>query len=393
MEIGEAHLTYCTNCHPGETLSDVIANIDRYVVPVKRQVAPDVPFGMGLRLSWEACRELVENDRLEEFRDLCRERGLYVFTLNGFIYGHFHGRPVKREVYRPAWYDARRLAYTGYLARILAYLLPPDTAGTISTVPVGFSDLSEDEREEAAQLLLRQAADLHYLCEETGKMISLALEPEPSCVLEDVGQTVDFFQRRLFAAGAISRLQNEIGRSRDFCESLVRKYLGICYDACHMALAREKPDAALNRLEQAGIGVVKFHLSAAPEIEFFAGDPSVLELLRPFCDDIYLHQVVEKCGERLTRFVDLPQAIESLAGRADNDLLSWRIHFHIPIFLERMGNFSSTRQHAADLLAHSRNKHLEVETYTWQVLPPEYRDEDLPGAIARELKWVIGRLG
>jgi len=32
--------------------------------------------------------------------------------------------------------------------------------------------------------------------------------------------------------------------------------------------------------------------------------------------------------------------------------------------------------------------YLEVETYTWDVLPPEYRDVDVSTAIVRELNWV-----
>ena len=42
MRLGsQGHLTYCTNIHPGETWSEVRANLERFLPRVKQQVAPD----------------------------------------------------------------------------------------------------------------------------------------------------------------------------------------------------------------------------------------------------------------------------------------------------------------------------------------------------------------
>src|SRR5258706_10988716 len=135
MRVGDAHLTYCTIIHAGESWHDVRANVERHVVDVKHRVAPDEPFGVGLRLSARAAEELAAGDELSRFERCLIEQRLYVFTINGFPYGPFHGTPVKAAVYRPDWIEPERVAYTNRLADLLARLLPDGVDGTISTVP------------------------------------------------------------------------------------------------------------------------------------------------------------------------------------------------------------------------------------------------------------------
>lgn len=163
--VSPVELTYCTNVHPGESWAEVEANLRRYLPAIKAKVAPDRPFGVGLRLSAEAAAALSQRPALEGLRALLAEEGLYVFTLNGFPYGRFHGEAVKEKVYLPDWREEARLAYTDRLAAILAALLPEGGEGSISTVPGAFKPraTSPEALEAIADNLVRQAVALAAL--------------------------------------------------------------------------------------------------------------------------------------------------------------------------------------------------------------------------------------
>jgi sugar phosphate isomerase/epimerase len=396
---GRPHLTYCTNIHPGESWAEVRANLERYVVAVKAAVRPDGPFGVGLRLSAEAAETLAKPGELAALRDFCDAHGLYVFTINGFPYGVFHGRRVKEDVYLPDWLDEARLHYTDRLADILAELLPdePGLEGSISTSPGAYKTRVAGESDAAAMAdrLVRHVATLHRLRDRTGKLISLALEPEPCCYMETIAETVRFFQDHLFSARAVSALGRLTGLGRAESEGVLRRHLGVCFDACHMAVEFEDARTGLDTLRAAGIRVGKIQLSAGLRIELDPADRGLIEALRPFAEGVYLHQVVERRDGTLRRFVDLPDALAALA-ESGAERREWRVHFHVPLFRRDLGRFTNTQDYLADVLAQLRREpyssHLEVETYTWDVLPEEYRREDIVTAVARELRWVTDRL-
>ena len=389
------HLTYCTNIHPGETWPEVAASLKRHLPEVKRRVAPDRPFGVGLRLAASAVEALSEPAALEELKALLAGNGCYVFTLNGFPYGPFHGRPVKEQVYQPDWRHEARVAYSDRLADLLVALLPDDPAleGSVSTVPGTFKPLAEvpGAVEEIARNLIRHAAHLVRIERATGRTIALALEPEPCCFLETVEETVRFFEQHLFGAAAVRQLGELAGLVRGEAEAALRRHLGVCYDVCHAAVEFEDPAGSLRALQGAGIGVPKLQLSAALRVAPVG--PETAGQLRPFDEPVYLHQVVERKGDRLTRYLDLPDA---LAGIEESVGSEWRVHFHVPIFLAELKDFSTTQGFLREILVRHRqqpiSRHLEVETYTWDVLPERYRQLDVASAIARELTWVREQL-
>ena len=397
---GEPHLTYCTNIHAGETWAEVRANLERHVVRVKASVAPDRPFGVGLRLSAIAAAALVEPGELDGFRAFLRERGLYVFTINGFPYGPFHGTRVKEEVYLPDWLDEARLDYSDCLAVLLAGLLPDESGleGTVSTVPGAYKARVRDASAAGrmAELMVRHAAGLYRLRQRTGKMISLALEPEPCCHMETVGETVTFFEDHLFASPAVAAFRRLTGLGKGESEAALRRHLGVCFDACHMAVEFEDAAEGITALRRAGIRVGKVQVSAGLRVRMDPGDRTVADALRPFAEGVYLHQVVERRDGRLTRYLDLPEALDA-AARDGAGLREWRIHFHVPLFREELGPFASTQDYLAGVLGLLRHEahtpHLEVETYTWDVLPEAFRREDIAVAVARELRWVLDQLG
>jgi sugar phosphate isomerase/epimerase len=383
-------LTYCTNVHPAESLAEVNAAIAGFTVPIKARVAPNDDFNVGLRLSARASKELSAAGAAARFREQLSNQGLYVTTLNGFPYGAFHGTRVKEAVYRPDWQEAERLDYTRDLFRILAELLPTGQTGSVSTVPGCFGErVTRETHEQMTRALHAAVIDLCTLERNTGKTLVLALEPEPSCVLETTSQTLDFFERFLLAPSTLTTLGSALGVGRADAERTVRRHLGVCLDACHASVEHESPLESYRALLASGITVGKIQVSAG--LALSRPDQAALDELSRYDEDTYLHQTVVERDGTLRRYLDLPEAIatEPVGGE-------WRVHFHVPVFRAELGAFGSTQRDLIELLAAldpASAPVLEVETYTWGVLPAELRERPLVDAIAEELSWTVRHLG
>jgi sugar phosphate isomerase/epimerase len=387
---GDVHLTYCTNIHAGERWAEVRASLEAHVPAIKARVAPDRPMGLGLRLSAVAAEELASPAALAEFRQFLADRALYVFTINAFPYGPFHGRRVKEDVYQPDWLAPERLAYTDRVAGILAALLPEGQTGSVSTVPGTFKPLGARAGAPAAIAanIARHTATLVDIRKRTGREIVLALEPEPCCFLETVEETLAFFREHLHADAAAAIVADRAGISRAAARDALKRHVGVCYDICHGAVEFEEPAVAFAAFAAAGIRIPKLQLSSALRLPQVNGRTEAM--LAAFEDGVYLHQVVERKNGAVTRYVDLAPAFAALrAGEAGGE---WRVHCHVPVFLEKAGEFYSTQPTLRAALGCTREDfvapHLEVETYTWSVLPPALRQENLADAISRELNWV-----
>jgi sugar phosphate isomerase/epimerase len=399
---GGVHLTYCSNIHPGESWGEVRANLEHHLLAVRERLQPPggaerAAFGIGLRLSALAAAELAQAEVLAEFRGFMARHGLYVFTINGFPYGPFHGTRVKEEVYLPDWRHPERLRYTDQLADLLAALLPdePGVEGSISTVPGAFKPALGGAHDVAAMVeqLLRHVAHLVALRQRSGRRIALALEPEPHCFLETIDEVVAFFQAELHGPAAVRRTMALTGLDAAAAEAALHEHLGVCLDLCHAAVEYESAADIVQRLAAAGIRVPKMQISAGLRLPRL--DAAALAALRRFEDPVYLHQVVQKGDAGLERYADLPAAFAAAdAGRAAG--CEWRVHFHVPIFLDRLAPFASTQDFVREVLALQRvqpvSQHLEVETYTWSVLPEPHRSGSVDEAVARELAWVQAEL-
>ncbi|GAA3139275.1 metabolite traffic protein EboE [Streptomyces rectiviolaceus] len=362
------HLAYCTNVHPAETLDGVLAQLRDHCEPVRKRLGRD-RLGIGLWLAKDAARALITDPAaLRGLRNELDRRGLEVVTLNGFPYEGFGAEEVKYRVYKPDWTDPERLSHTTDLARLLAALLPDDAAeGTISTLPLAWRTPFDTTHAEAARAALTALAQrLDALAELTGKSIRVGLEPEPGCTVETTGD-------------AIAPL-TAIGHDR----------IGVCVDTCHLATSFEDPRTALEALAAAGIPVVKSQLSAALHAEH-PHLPQVREALAAFDEPRFLHQTRTRTATGLRGTDDLG---ESLAGDALPQTAPWRAHFHVPLHAPPAPPLTSTLPVLKDTLAHlvggsaPRTRHLEVETYTWQALPPELRPRSRPqlaDGIAAEL--------
>ena len=389
------HLTYCTNIHRGETWVDTLAALEQYLPDVKRQVSPHAPMGVGLRLSNVACETLTMDARkLSAFQEFLANQALYVFTINGFPYGPFHGTRVKEDVYQPDWRFRERLAYSNRLADLLVDLLPTATDGSISTVPATFRPIGSTTGalESIRENLLQHAAHLVRLREQKGRTITLALEPEPMCYLETSDELVAFLHSQIFIKGSVARFSALTRLSAADAETALRRHIGICYDVCHAAVEFEDSAGSIARLRGAGIGIFKLQLSAALRVPTV--DSETLAQLRRYDDGVYLHQVVERrANGDLVRYLDLAPAFAQIDNAYGSE---WRVHCHVPVFMDKLPALRTTQDFLKEILAIHKaspiSRHLEVETYTFDVLPEELRRVDVATAVARELAWVRGNL-
>jgi sugar phosphate isomerase/epimerase len=397
---GGPHLTYCTNIHPGSGWGEVFANLARHAPELRRRLAPDRPFGLGLRLSAAEARELLAGggERLAQLRAFLDERDLYVALLNGFVHGNFHREAVKTQVFAPDWQHEARVAYTLDLLGVLAALLPEGLDGGISTLPVSFKGwLAPGDgggHVLAVLNLVRVAEAMACLRLERGPSVHLDVEPEPGGLVESSRELAEFFDRWLLPRGA-PLLAERMGIDAGTAGELLLEHVRVCLDACHLAVEHEAPEAALETLAAAGLRVGRLQVSSALEVRLpddGAARRRVEERLAPFADSTYLHQVIEERGGERRFFADLPQALETARGPGGR---RWRVHFHVPLFVGRYGELASTRAETAELLrlcaGRRLTRHLEIETYTWDVLPAPLK-EDLVESICREYRWVRAEL-
>ena len=398
---GGFHLTYCTNIHPGEEWKLVFANLEQYVPVLKARLAPGELFGIGLRLADVAARELLQGNALAQFQSWLEEQDLYVFTLNGFPYGEFHRQVVKDQVYAPDWSKQERLDYTLRLTRILSDLLPADMDGSISTLPISYKPWLKDQQLQASVLnsaslhLAQVAAEMVRIRAETGLLLHLDLEPEPDGLIENAAEVVDYFQKELLPIGGAC-LASHLGISRSRAEAYLLEHIRVCYDTCHFAVEYEDPTSVFKQFQAAGIQIGKIQISAALQVDLQASAEQrrrVMERLRPFAESTYLHQVIERDADgTLHHYPDLAIALPKLEKSTAVEL---RTHFHVPIFIHDYQLLQSTQDDIVNVLDLLRSNHacnhLEIETYTWEVLP-EGMKLDLLASIQREYEWVLSHL-
>lgn len=364
------HLAYCTNVHPAETLDGVLAQLRDHCEPVRKRLGRD-RLGIGLWLARDAAHALVTDPAaLRGLRTELDRRGLEVVTLNGFPYEGFGAEEVKYRVYKPDWADPERLEHTTSLARLLAGLLPDDvTDGTISTLPLAWRTAYDETRADKARTALVTLAErLDALQDLTGRSIRIGLEPEPGCVVETTHD-------------ALAPLT-----------AIAHDRIGVCVDTCHLATSFEDPHAALDALTAARVPVVKSQLSAALHADHPA-DPAVREALAAFAEPRFLHQTrTTTPSGGLHGTDDLDEALAD--GGPLPDTAPWRAHFHVPLHAAPAAPLTSTLPVLKTALTrlvggpHPLTRHLEVETYTWQALPPELRPRaraQLTDGIAAEL--------
>ena len=392
---GSGHLTYSTLVHPGDTWDEMWASLTTHVPKVKERVAPDEPFGVSLRLSAESAATLVGDRPVREsLKKFLADNDMYLYTANAFPYGPFKGRVVKEQVYEPDWRSEERTEYTIDVADVLADVAPEGIAPSIQSAPLGFKPrvTGPDVVSRYTRNVLRVVAHLVELEARTGRTVTLALEPEPYCFLETTDETVEYFATHLYAGAGAASLAELAGIPISEAHGALRRHLGVVFDTCHQAVEYEDIPTSLQKLVDAGIPILKLQEAAAVHVPEVTQE--AVDALARYAETIYLTQTLERKDGHLTRFLNLEDAFA--AWEADPGPREWRVHFHVPVFLDDLGAFRSTRFAIEDALAFHQmsplSAQLEIETYTWDVLPESLKTGDIVDYVCREIEWVRGQL-
>jgi hypothetical protein len=397
MDLGNGlgHLTYSTLVHPGDDWPQMWDSLTTYVPKVKSRIAHNQRFGVSLRLSANSAETLVnsraERDKLKKFLG---DNNMYLYTVNAFPYGAFKGTVVKEQVYEPDWRSEERTRYTQNVADILADVTESDISPSIQSAPLGFKPrvTGNDVVASFTNHVLRVAAHLVALEARTGRTVTLALEPEPYCFLETTDETVEYFTKHLYSGAAAETLAKLAQIPISEAHVALRRHVGIVFDICHQAVEYENIAECLQQLVDAGIPIFKLQEAAALHVPKVTQE--IVDTLRRYAQTIYLTQTVEKKDGKLTRFLNLEDAFA--AWDKDPGPREWRTHFHVPVFLEEIGPFRTTRFAIEDALrfhkARPLSRQLEIETYTWDVLPDNLKTGDIVDYVCRELDWVRGQL-
>lgn len=378
MTLSTLPISYCTNVHPAQAVAEVESGLTEFTVPVRENVGS---LAAGLWLARPVIDELLASETLQQrLSKTLRDGDLSCYTLNTFPFGNFHDARVKENVYLPDWTRDTRFAYTIDSARMLALLMPDDVAeGSLSTVPLGFKpfDYGADFPEQCADRIIDLAQALERLEQDTGKKIRLAIEPEPFCVIETTTETIAFFQelRRLAAE------RNAL--------NAVNEFIGVCYDVCHQAVEFEDVAVSIRQLDEADIRINKVHITCAIRIEEPGENEDARRLLSRYVEPRYLHQTMARSDSgTIHRLVDLTEDTALNPSRDFAAANEWRVHFHVPVNADSLGPLGTTRGDLRRALTAVRNlsyaPHLEVETYTWEVLP-DGRTTSLVDGLTAEL--------
>lgn len=397
MDLGHGlgHLTYSTLVHPADNWDQLWTSLQTYVPKVKARVSPHAPFGVCIRLAAPTAALLAGNavERLKLKRFL-HDQDMYVYTVNAFPYGAFKGTVVKEQVYEPDWRTEERTQYTINVADVLSDISREDISPSIQTAPLGFKPnvTGPDVVASYTEHVLRVAAHLIQIKSRTGRTVTLAIEPEPHCFLETTDETIAYFRDHLYSGRGAERLAKIAAIPISEAHVALRQHIGIVFDIGHQAVGFEHIPTSLQSLVDAGIPIFKLQEVAAMHIPQVTQE--AVDALAQYAKTVYLSQTVQKKDGRLTKFLNLEDAFA--AWKSDPGPREWRIHFHVPVFLEDLGAFRTTRFALEEALKFHKEKplsrQLEIETYTWDVLPDHLKTGDIVDYVCREIEWVKGQL-
>ncbi|MEO2016030.1 MAG: metabolite traffic protein EboE [Fuerstiella sp.] len=383
MSFSSLPLSYCTNVHPGKTVDEVINGLSEYTAEVRRQL--DAPMAAGLWLCRSVVSELLKDDAsLERLAQTLWQHDLCCYTLNAFPFGDFHSERVKEQVYLPDWTSIKRLKYTKDCARLLAQMLPEGSEGSISTVPLGgrMNPTTPDFQAICFRNLILLAKWLKELHESTGRLIRLAIEPEPLCEMSSIpGDAVPLFRSLFEMAEALGDLP------------CVQEHIGLCFDVCHQAIVFEDVTTSINLIVSSDIRINKVHITNAIELQNPSENAAGREALVSYVEPRYLHQTFARMSDgSVVNRLDL--TADDIRREPSDSFLqaeTWRVHFHVPVYADELGPLKTTRPDLKaalqTILELEYSPHLEVETYTWPVMPDsDTAASSLSSQITRELE-------
>lgn len=398
MDLGKGLglLTYSTLVHPGDNWEEIWHSLTTYVPRVKERVCPkNERFGISLRLSNSSAETLVhDKSKREMLKKFLGDNDMFLYTVNAFPYGAFKNTVVKERVYEPDWRSDERSNYTMNVAEILGDVAPEGSAPSIQSAPLGFKPrvTSLDVIEAYTDHVLRVAARLVDIRQRTNRTVGLALEPEPFCFLETTDETVAYFTDHLYSGASAAKLAKLAGIPISEALEALRRHVGVVFDICHQAVEYENISESLQKLVNAGIPIFKLQEAAALYVPKVTAKS--VDVLKKYAETIYLTQTFQKSEGEMTRYLNLEDAFAAL--KTKDVPREWRTHIHVPVFLDDLGEFRTTRFAIEDALrfhkANPLSRQLEIETYTWDVLPDSLKTGDIVDYVCKEIEWVRGQL-
>jgi hypothetical protein len=392
---GLGHLTYSTLVHQTDNWDQLWKSVNTFLPQVKARVAPDQKFGVCLRTSAPSAEMLSQDPtKRADLKQFFADQDLYLYTANAFVYGVFKKQVIKEDVYEPDWRTPERREYTKQVADLLADLAPEGINPSIQSAPLGFKPrvTGDDVVQAYTANVIDVVAHLVQLEKKTGKVVTLGLEPEPRCYLETTDETVKYFTEELFSGKTAQRLAKVAGLNEADAAAAMKKHMGVVFDIGHQAVGYEDIPASLQKLVDNGVQIVKLQEAASMYIPDV--NQKIVDALQSFAKTIYLSQTCQKKDGKMTWFLNLEDAFEDWYKNPGPR--EWRTHFHVPVFLDDLGAFGTTRFALEQALAFHKktplSTHLEIETYTWDVLPDHLKTGDIVEYVTRELEWVKGQL-
>jgi len=398
MDLGKGlgHLTYSTLVHQTDNWDQLWKSVNTYLPAVKARFAPSQKFGVCLRTSAPSAEMLSQDKtKVADLKQFFKDQDLYLYTANAFVYGVFKKQVIKEDVYEPDWNTPERRDYTKQVANLLAELAPEGVNPSIQSAPLGFKPkgTGPDIAKAYTDNVVDVVAHLVKLEKDTGKTVTLGLEPEPRCYLETTDETITYFQDYLFAPQTAEQLAKKAGIHAADAAAAMKKFMGVVFDIGHQSVGYEDIPASLHKLVAAGVPIVKLQEAASMHIPDVTQEK--VDALQAFAKTIYLSQTCQRKDGKTQWFLNLEDAFEDWYKNPGPR--EWRTHFHVPVFLTELGHgFGTTRFGLEQALAvHKKtplSTHLEIETYTWDVLPDHLKTGDIVEYVTRELEWVKGQL-
>lgn len=380
-------LAYCLNLHPADTLAGLLEGLRGITLPLRERIAPGRTFGVGMYVPARLAAELTQGEEWRSLKAVLEEHDLDPFTWNAFPYGGFGADGLKARVFEPTWAEPERRSFTQDVARLATLLARRPSKGehvSISTHTGWHTSRTPDAR-VAFRNLAYVGVQLSAARDPADARLVVSLEPEPRSTANDTRELAALYE------GALSRAKWSA--------------LGTCLDTCHAAVEFEDPSESIARSTHGALlGKLQFTSALALRPERRADVDALLALDEPR----YLHQVTARSADgELLRVGDLPELRTALDGP---DGERWwrgaelRCHFHVPVDLAHLaeGPLGTTREHADATLAAALARperwgtddlHVEIETYTWDVLPRAARGPgELVDGLEREYRHVLERL-
>src|ERR1044072_6202401 len=344
MDLGHGlgHLTYSTLVHQTDNWDQLWKSVNTYLPAVKARFAPSQKFGVCLRTSAPSAEMLSQDKtKVADLKQFFKDQDLYLYTANAFVYGVFKKQVIKEDVYEPDWITPERREYTKQVANLLAELAREGVNPSIQSAPLGFKPkgTGPDIAKAYTDNVVDVVAHLVKLEKDTGKIVTLGLEPEPRCYLETTDETITYFQDYLYTGKSAQRVAKLANIPMDTAISALRRHLGVTFDIGHQAVGFEDIPVSLQKLVDAGIPIVKLQEAASMYIGEVTDEK--IAALQRFAKTIYLSQTVECRGDHLEHYLNLEDAFKG--WQTDKTPRQWRTHFHVPVFLADFGPLHSTQ--------------------------------------------------